>query len=133
MDDIAEKIGSLLADEESMRQIKELAAMLSNGDMGENPENGVPENGAGENFPPDEGTGSEGGGDFPNIDFGAVMGLMGAMSQKDKNCDLLVALRPHLCPERQGKIDRAVKLLKLYNVFAAARESGLLNDLGGLI
>ena len=35
LDDIAEKIQSLLADEESMRQISELAAMFSGGEKGE--------------------------------------------------------------------------------------------------
>lgn len=130
MDDIAEKINALLSDEESMRQIRELAAMFSSGNMGdgESPEAG------GENFSQEDSTGSESSdSDFPNINFAAIFQLMGAMSQSDKNCDLLVALKPHLCAERQVKIDKAVKLLKLYNLFITARESGLLNDLGSLI
>lgn len=129
MDDIAEKIGALLSDEESMRQIRELAAMFSSGSMGDD---ASPDSG-GENFSPDDSTGSESSGDFPNINFAAIFQLMGAMSQSDKNCDLLIALKPHLCAERQVKIDKAVKLLKLYNLFITARESGLLNDLGNLI
>lgn len=133
MDDIAEKIQSLLSDEESMKQIRELAAMFSSGNMGE----GVPSGGAeeaGENFSETGGTGSESSSeDFPNINFAAIMQLMGAMSQSDKNCDLLIALRPHLCAERQVRIDKAVKLLKLYNLFITARDSGLLNDFGGLL
>ncbi len=134
MDDIAEKISSLLADEESMRQIKELAAMFSSGNMEDGTSAGSAEGGE-ENFPPKDSTGSEtsAGGEFPNINFAAIMQLMGAMSQSDKNCDLLLALKPHLCAERQAKIDKAVKLLKLYNLFITAKESGLLNDLGGLI
>lgn len=130
MDDIAEKINALLSDEESMRQIRELASMFSSGNMGdgESPEAG------GENFSQEDSTGSESSdSDFPNINFAAIFQLMGAMSQSDKNCDLLVALKPHLCAERQVKIDKAVRLLKLYNLFVTARESGLLNDLGSLI
>lgn len=122
MDDIAEKIGSLLADEESMRQIKELAAMFS-------AEGGF--SGTGE-AAPEGGTGSEETG-LPDINFAAVMQLMGAMSRSDRNCDLLIALKPHLCAERQRKLDRAVKLLKLYNAFVAARESGMLNDIEKLL
>ena len=57
------------------------------------------------------------------------MQLIGAFSASDKNCDLLKALRPHLSHEKQQKLDRAVKLLKLYNVFTAMRENGMLNDL----
>ncbi|MDE7289507.1 MAG: hypothetical protein K2N71_08425 [Oscillospiraceae bacterium] len=134
MDDIAEKINALLSDEESMRQIRELAAMFSSGNIGDgdSPEAGSQYSG-GENFSPEDSTGSESSDDFPNINFAAIFQLMGAMSQSDKNCDLLVALKPHLCAERQVKIDRAVRLLKLYNLFITARESGLLNDLGSLI
>lgn len=130
MDDIAEKINALLSDEESMRQIRELAAMFSSGNMGDaaSPDSG------GENFSQEDSTGSEASdNDFPNINFAAIFQLMGAMSQSDKNCELLTALKPHLCAERQVKIDKAVRLLKLYNLFVTARESGLLNDLGSLI
>ena len=130
MDDIAEKIGALLSDEESMRQIRELAAMFSSGNMGDD----VSPDSGGENFSQEDSTGlGSSSDDFPNINFAAIFQLMGAMSQSDKNCDLLIALKPHLCAERQVKIDKAVKLLKLYNLFITARESGLLNDLGNLI
>ena len=40
LDDITEKIESLLSDEESMNQIKELAAMLSGGMNGADPQPG---------------------------------------------------------------------------------------------
>lgn len=133
MDDIAEKIQSLLSDEESMKQIRELAAMFSSGNMGDgsSPDGG---DDSGENFSGAGGTCSESSSDdFPNINFAAIMQLIGTMSQSDKNCDLLIALKPHLCVERQVKIDKAVKLLKLYNLFVTARDSGLLNDLGGLL
>lgn len=130
MDDIAEKIQSLLSDEESMKQIRELAAMFSSGNIG----SGDTSAGADGNFPASEGTGSgDSSGGFTNIDFAAIMQLMSTMSQSDKNCDLLIALKPHLCSERRVKIDKAVRLLKLYNLFVTARDSGLLNDLGGLL
>ena len=40
-----------------------------------------------------------------------------------------MALRPHLKTDRQKKVDQAVKLLKLYAVFSAVKENGLLQDL----
>lgn len=119
MDDISEKIEALLADEESMRQIKELAAMFS-ADGSFNGDGNVSGT-----YPDSPG--------LPDIDIGAVMRLLGAMSQSDRNCDLLIALRPHLCAERQRKLDRAVRLLKLYNAFTAMRESGMLSDFEKLI
>lgn len=114
MDDITEKIQSLLNDEESMRQIQELAAMFSSGDTAEQPEQEQPSNGIG-------------------INPAAIMQLIGAMSVQDKNCDLLLALREHLSAEKQQKIDKAVKLMKLYNIFIAMRENGMLDDMEKLL
>ena len=125
LDDIAEKIQSLLADEESMRQINELAAMFSGGESsfsGENDDSGTSSGFPG--FPQNQEES-----DGPGIDPIALMQLIGAFSASDKNCDLLKALRPHLSHEKQQKLDRAVKLLKLYNVFTAMRENGMLSDL----
>ncbi len=129
-DDIADKIQSLLSDEESMNQIKELAAMF--GGM-----NGGAENGGGDAPSPQAvKTAENAEAVFPessdgglNIDPFAVMKLLGAASAKDKDCELLLALKPHLSYGRQQRIDKAVKLLKLYNIFIAMRENGMLNDL----
>ncbi len=120
-DNIADKIQSLLSDEESMNQIKELAAMF--GGM-----NG--ENDAASPSAETEDAKTAGGAD---IDPFALMNLLGTASAKDKDCDLLLALKPHLSPERQRRIDKAVKLLKLYNIFTAMRENGMLNDLEKLL
>lgn len=114
MDDITEKIQSLLNDEESMRQIQELAAMFSSGAASEQPEQ----------EPPSEGLG---------INPAAIIQLIGAMSVQDKNCELLLALREHLSAEKQQKIDKAVKLMKLYNIFTAMRENGMLDDMEKLL
>lgn len=121
-DNIAEKIQSLLSDEESMQQIKELASMFSGG--------------AGETALSLPEGNPDGGGDEKNplpINPAALMQLVGALSASDKNCDLLNALRPHLRAERRQKLDRAVKLLKLYNIFLTMRENGLLNDLDKML
>ena len=113
MDDITQKIQSLLSDEESMRQIQELAAMFSTGDTTSSPQ--------------------ESSSDGIGINPAAIMQLIGAMSSQDKNCDLLLALREHLSAEKQQKIDKAVKLIKLYNIFIAMRENGMLDDMEKLL
>ncbi len=114
MDDITQKIQSLLSDEESMRQIQELAAMFSSGDK----------DSASAQEEPSENNG------FNPM---SIMQLIGAMSVQDKNCELLLALREHLSPEKQQKIDKAVKLMKLYNIFIAMRENGMLDDMEKLL
>lgn len=117
MDDVIEKIGEILSDEESMAQLSELANMLSSGDGGEASDSGTTD-GEGDNSGfPDMGTVMK------------IMGLVGSLSQSDKNAELLLALKPHLGEEKQKKVDKAVKLLKLFAVWSVAKESGLLNDL----
>ena len=128
LDDIAEKIGALLSDEESMRQIKELAAMFS----GSSDENALPS--SNEEIQTSGNRQSEEASDTGlGINPLAIMQLMGAMSASDKNCDLLTALRPHLGVEKQKRLDKALKLLKLYNIFITMRDSGMLKDLEKLL
>lgn len=107
-----------------MNQIKELAAMLSggsfdgtnaSGDPAENPSAAESEN--------------SGGGLNPL----SLIQLLGAASADDKDCGLLLALRPHLSEEKQRRLDKAVKLLKLYNIFVTMRENGMLNDLENML
>lgn len=124
LDDIAEKIQSLLSDEESMKQIKELAAMFSgsSGNSGDSPPSFSQADS-------DTGQNTENGSEGLGINPLAIMQLMGAVSASDKNCDLLVALRPHLGEEKQRRLDKMLKLMKLYNIFMTMRESGMLDDL----
>ncbi|MBP3242425.1 MAG: hypothetical protein J6L99_01065 [Ruminococcus sp.] len=117
MDDMMGKLSELLSDGESVRQISELAKMFMD-ETGTQPGQGD-ESGSSES--PQE----------PGFDIGKVMqltSLAGAMSQKDPNTDLLLALRPHLSPEKQQRVDKAVRLLKLLAVFSVAKENGLLKD-----
>ena len=90
--------------------------------------------GAGESSPPQDtsksapqSNNSDDGG--LNINPLALMQLAGTFSQKDEACELIAALKPFLSDEKQSKADRAIKMLRLYNVFTALKESGMLNDL----
>ena len=134
MEDMNDMLGSLLSDPESMQQIKELADMLksempSDGKSGESGQNGQS---------------SQSG-----FDFGSLAGLMGgqfdpnmltavgkvlaAMNGEDKNRALLMALRPHLSGDKQERVDKAVRMLKLYSAANALKESGLLGSLDSLL
>ena len=108
-DDTMSRLSSLLSDEESVRQIAELAEMFRSGEVRE-----------------DDGQESE----IPDISsLAGIAGLAGAMQQPDRNTELLNALRPHLGEERQRKLDKAVKLLRIVNIIGIAKESGLIEEL----
>lgn len=119
MDDLTGKIRDLLSDEESMRQIKELAEMFG-GAGGDSAPQETPSDASQCGAP-------DGGG--LNIDPFAIMKLAGSFSQKDEACELIAALKPFLSADKQNKADRAMKMLRLYNVFTALKDSGMLSEL----
>ena len=104
------KISDLLSDEESVKQLSELAQML------------VSEDNSAETFGNDT--------DLPDI--ASVMkltNLIGEASKQDKNTDLLLALKPHLGAEKQKRVDKALKFLKLLAIWNIVKDSGMLHDL----
>lgn len=115
MDDMTEKIQSLLSDEESMQQIRELAAMFgSSSDTSANTSSGSAPPKADDALP---------------INPAALMQLMSGLSKNDKNCDLLIALKPLLSEDKQPRVDKAIKLLRLYNIYSELKESGALGNI----
>lgn len=126
MDDFMGKIQEILSDEESMKQIQELAQMLNIA-----PEDG--QNQADGDISQQNQTDSGG---LPNFDIGMIFKiqeLMQMANSNDKNADLLLALKPHMSEEKQAKIDKAVKIFKLLTIYSLIKESGMLNDLQNLI
>ncbi len=123
MADMLGKMGELLSDPESLKQLQELAQMLQAESGGAEAE---PQKGA-------SGTGASSedstAGGFDMGMLLRVQELMSMMQNNDADTQLLLALRPHLKESRQKKVDQAVKLLKLYAVFSAVKENGLLKDL----
>lgn len=117
------KIQEVLSDEESMKQLTELASSLFSSSEGE---------GAGEeseSVKEDKKEEDSGGGmdfDFSKL---LMMGQVMNSVSNDKNAELLIALKPLLKEERQAKVDKAVKMLKLFAVFNVLKESGMLNDI----
>lgn len=64
-----------------------------------------------------------------SIDPSALMSLMSGLSKNDRNCDLLIALKPLLSEDKQPRVDKAVRLLRLYNIYSELKESGALGNL----
>lgn len=126
MDDIMNKLGEILSDPESVKQITELAQMFmseTTDNKNSSPENS--ENGD------DKNDSENSGGLFSGIDLSSIMKIqeiMGAVSGKDKNSELLLALKPHLSPEKQKKADKAIKLIKLLTIWNFIKDSGILKD-----
>ncbi len=113
------KFREVLSDEESMKQLGELAQMFSSSDAGESSseQEEQPESDGGNNL-------------FGDFDFTKILQIqqiMGSVSE-DKIAGLLLALKPLLKEERQAKVDKAVKMLKLFAVWSVLKDSGLLKD-----
>lgn len=127
MDDIMNKINEILSDPESIKQISELAQMF----MSETGNNNKSSNASDSNPDNSENSSDSDSGAFSGLDFSKlikIQEIIGAVSGKDKNAELLLALKPHLSPERQKKADKAIKLLKLLTVWNIIKDSGMLKD-----
>lgn len=123
MDDLSEKLQSLLSDPESMQNLAELAAMLQGGG-GE---------ASAEDPPQADSTDADGGNGFDFSKLLLVGEIFSQMQEKDDETQLLLALKPYLSEQRSKRVDRAVKLLRLYSVFLSLKEKGLLNDLADVL
>lgn len=125
MDDLMGKIQEVLSDEESMKQLSELAASLfpSSEQSGTEDSHSDEEE---ENEGKDDASSKQG----MDFDLSKLLMIGQVMSSvtNDKNAELLLALRPLLKEERQEKVDKAVKILKLLAVWSVLKDSGILND-----
>ena len=111
MDDLMEKIQSVLSDKESMEQIQQLASML-----GAAPEDSSPKEQPAPAASP-----------LPDLSaLTAIKGLASRTAGSDKNIALLMALRPLLKEENQAKIDRIVRIFRIMALYPVLRDSGLL-------
>lgn len=120
MDDLTQKLQSLLSDPESMRNLSELAAMLQTEDVpGTQPE-APAEDARTDNVP-------------PSFDFAKLLAVGQAFSavRQDESADLILALKPHLSEARAKRADQAVRMLRLWSAAGILRENGMLSDLFG--
>ncbi|MBQ3817123.1 MAG: hypothetical protein II802_02480 [Clostridia bacterium] len=112
MDELSEKLASILNDEESMNKVRAMAENLL-GEKGEPKE----DNG----FSPTDAIGAD--------EMQMIMKIMSQLKNagNDARSQLLIALKPHLSEPRREKVDTAVKLLKMIEILPLLRESGILN------
>lgn len=76
---------------------------------------------------------NSGDGLFSGVDLGSMMklvGMLGAAGGSSDDEKLLIALKPLLREENRGKVDTAVKLLKLISLLPLLKESGLFGQGG---
>ena len=115
---MAKKISELLSDPDGISKIKSVAESLFSGNEDKEPHSPIP-------------TETQSGGfSLPDgFDFSKIMGLMSVFNNqhKDHRSDLLLALKPHLSIERQERVDKAVKLLKIVSMLPVLKEQGLLD------
>lgn len=147
MDDIAGKISELLSSPDGMDRIKQMAGALFSDSNREEPSPSSQQTGtepSPEAAPPAaDGDGGDmlgsllggltgGGLSLPDgFDPMKMIGLISALSSggDDKRAGLLLALKPHLSKERQIRVDKAVKLLKIASLLPVLKEQGLLDIL----
>ena len=105
MDDISEKLSSLLSDPQGMDKIKEMAQSL----LGQSSE------------PPEPETGTD-----PDIgQIAKMLSLIKGPAGNDHRVKLLLALKPNLSKERQLKVDSAIKILKLIELAPLLKDAGV--------
>ncbi|MBQ4225059.1 MAG: hypothetical protein II664_01950 [Oscillospiraceae bacterium] len=142
MDSMSDKIKGLLDDEESMQQLRELADMLNAGiadSVSEQSAESIdppPKSGAGGMPDISQLMGMIGGNTGNSPDMELIMQLIGILRTSSENDDsraLLMALRPLLSADKQERIDKAVKLLRIYTVYKELQSRGMLTRLGDMI
>lgn len=119
MEDLAQKLQSMLNDPESMRNLSELAGMLQ-AQTAAQPARSSAEPPPGTETAP-----------LPDPAKLLAIGQVLSQMQHDETAKLLLALKPHLSAERAKRTDQAVRMLQLYAAAAVLRENGLLQDLLG--
>ena len=56
--------------------------------------------------------------------LGSIGKVAGMFNQKDPRCDFLMALKPLMGKERQGRIDDAVQMLRMISVLPGVMQLG---------
>lgn len=95
MDDLSEKLSGILSDPDAMKDIAALAAQLGVQPPGVHSEQPSPA--------PDD----------TAAQLMALAPMLGSMKQEDDTTRLLEAMRPFLSEERQQKLDKAKRLIKV--------------------
>ncbi len=111
MDDLGEKLAGILNDPESMERVRKMAENILGDDPA--PKGASPLENLGEALGAQE--------------LGAIVSIINRLKSgsEDSRTQLLNALKPHLSAPRQEKVDTAIKILKMIELFPLIKESGL--------
>ncbi|WP_316638286.1 hypothetical protein [uncultured Ruminococcus sp.] len=107
MDDLSEKLSGILNDPEAMRDIAALASQLGVESPGVHKEDVRPDP-----TPPDD----------TAAQMMKLMPMLGTLRQEDDTTRLLDAMRPFLSEERQQKLDRAKRLIKVMKLMPLIKD-----------
>lgn len=105
MDDLSEKLSGILSDPEAMRDIAALASQLGVDSSGLHSEPAPP--------PPKDAAASQ---------LMALAPMLGSLRQDDDTTRLLDAIRPFLSAERQEKLDKAKRLIKVMKLMPLLKD-----------
>lgn len=117
MNDLEEKLGAILSNQDAMGQIMALAKSLGGGDAAQTPPAAPAPELPGNSAPPD-------GGLDPRL-LSMAAKLAGAYSDAgdDRRVALLTALGPFVKEERRAKLNKAIQIARLTRVVRIALDS----------
>ena len=112
MDDLSEKLASLLNDPDTMERVRGLAENI----LGDNSNSNIQRPPAVSDV-------------LSGEDLGKMMSIISMLKNKgdDNRTMLLTALKPHLSEPKQEKVDTAIKILRLLEILPLIKDTGLLN------
>lgn len=115
MDELGERLSSILSNPESVEQLRRAAEELFGKTEGE----------TAKPSPQDLNIPSELG------DIGSIASVIAAFKKTapDSRAALITALKPYLSSKRQERADRAIKILRVLDMLPLLQESGLLEKL----
>lgn len=124
MEDLAEQLKKILNSPEGQKQLQNIAQMIGGTDKDQG---GIDLLSLMQNTAPSDQSQN----DAPAIDMNMIANIgqmMKNMNTNDKNTQLLLALKPHFGERRQARVDRAIKMIRLFSLLPLLRQSGILSE-----
>lgn len=110
MDNLEQRLNSILSDPESLSTLSQLAeSFLAGGDENQD---------KADEHKDDSNSGSE----IDIAAFARLSGILGNLSDDNEESRLLLALKPYLKDKRKEKVDETVKLMKLIKLAPLLKE-----------
>lgn len=127
MSDLSAQIGEILSNPEAMEQIRNLSGLFSqpaapSAAPAPNPE--ISAQAPSFSKQPESFAAAEA---LPAVM--KFMPLIGSLQAEDDSTRLLRAVKPFLSPERQARIEQAIKLIRIIKIIPLLKEKGLLDFL----